>query len=465
MNKKKVDSILKGVAATGVALGGATVVQNADVVYAAEMQNVGQQEKTQVLGSESESASTKASESASTSVATSVSQRTSLSEEALKSMSAVNSEIISQMGSAKESLSTENSEISRQSLSASLSAADSASKSESMSISLSTSTSEKMEEVNSAYDSTSAAFKDYENSYLENLIKQIKEAQKVVADNKKDAELNHRNDLSKSGYYRAADQLANLLIQYKFYQEDNVKEIKFSDWNSNSKEKNYVVVKYIDKNGKEQYAYFDYITVNKSDIRVEKNKANQVDHIYVLQKTPKLEFESKDWFGNYNNWDKLTYKFDENNNKIFYHNGKKINDSKAVTGNEIDGYYYKKNVYYFTGNFVDNSGEGVKGKRYFSEKDFDRGATEYDKKRKDYTSASEAKSQAESESESVSVREASLSASASVSTSYSGRGKRCQGSAAGTLPAETYRSAPRLDNRCAKVPPAKSVHVDENSAY
>ena len=30
MNKKKVDSILKGVAATGVALGGATVVQNAE---------------------------------------------------------------------------------------------------------------------------------------------------------------------------------------------------------------------------------------------------------------------------------------------------------------------------------------------------------------------------------------------------------------------------------------------------
>lgn len=323
MNKKKVDSILKGVAATGVALGGATVVQNADVVYAAEMQNVGQQEKTQVLGSESESASTKASESASTSVATSVSQRTSLSEEALKSMSAVNSEIVSQMGSTRESLSTENSEISRQSLSASLSTADSASKSESMSISLSTSTSEKMEEVNSAYDSTSAAFKDYENSYLENLIKQIKEAQKVVADNKKDAELNHRNDLSKSGYYRAADKLANLLIQYKFYQEDNVKEIKFSDWNSNSKENNYVVVKYIDKNGKEQYAYFDYITVNKSDIRVEKNKANQVDHIYVLQKTPKLEFESKDRFGNYILWDKLTYKLDENNNKIFYHNEKK----------------------------------------------------------------------------------------------------------------------------------------------
>lgn len=33
-----------------------------------------------------------------------------------------------------------------------------------------------------------------------------------------------------------------------------------------------------------------------------------------------------------------------------------------MTGNEIDGYCYKNKIYYFTGNFVDKDGEGVKGK-------------------------------------------------------------------------------------------------------
>ena len=39
MNKKKVDSILKGVTAAGIAIGGVSTIQGADMVMAQEIEN------------------------------------------------------------------------------------------------------------------------------------------------------------------------------------------------------------------------------------------------------------------------------------------------------------------------------------------------------------------------------------------------------------------------------------------
>ena len=370
MNKKKVDSILKGVAATGVALGGATVVQNADVVYAAEMQNAGQQEKTQVLGSESESASTKASESASTSGSVSMEWQ--------------------KVHSASISLNEQKSENISKSLSASTSSSESASMSTADMTSQNASTSEKVSLAYSAYESTSMAFK--QDDFLEGYFKQIQAQQKIVKE-EKDKCINSRKNLSNQ-YYEKADQLAEMLVKYKLYQDDKVTKVdKIGKWIKKggvkgTSENGYRVRYEITVDGKIEirYAYFDYYTVDANDNFVSETDPNQADHLYVLQKTPAFKFKEKGLFGKKHI---LTYIIDENGKKIFYVDGK-ICDS--VSGNDEDGYYYCGKKYDWDGYTERPDGKAdykdkKKGNKYFSESEFDRGEDDYNNKRKEFTKA------------------------------------------------------------------------------
>ncbi|PHU38709.1 hypothetical protein, partial [Agathobacter ruminis] len=64
MSKKKIDSVLKGVAATGIAIGGASAIQGADVVMAAVLEEeVKDEEEDEYASSTSDSVSDELSES------------------------------------------------------------------------------------------------------------------------------------------------------------------------------------------------------------------------------------------------------------------------------------------------------------------------------------------------------------------------------------------------------------------
>lgn len=223
--------------------------------------------------------------------------------------------------SASESLESESNSLTSVSEAASQSTSDSASASDTESQSLSesmASTSATLNEsdiasqstsysmlesdAQSIFNSTSTVFKEngLEDEYLENLINQIKEAQKKVQDAlqaAKDAgqHVDHKTD--GNNYYQYADELANLLIQYKFYQEDRVKDIQHSEWDSSGYTNNHVKVTYTGSDGKQHTEYFDYVTADSADRRldeVDKNKKwwesekkenpDYIDHIYVTKK-------------------------------------------------------------------------------------------------------------------------------------------------------------------------------------
>lgn len=63
MNKKKVDSILKGVTAAGIAIGGVSTIQGADMVMAQEIENQVNDQTSQSASSMSDRMSDTPSES------------------------------------------------------------------------------------------------------------------------------------------------------------------------------------------------------------------------------------------------------------------------------------------------------------------------------------------------------------------------------------------------------------------
>lgn len=206
MNKKKVDNLLKGVASAGVVVGGASVIGNADVVYAQEMEMAN---ATGVMTLELEEDKQEVSESESTSE--------------------------SESESASDSVSTLKSTLTSESLSASTNAAstsESLSLSESAANSVSESYSIATSEADSTYNQVHSEFIEsgYEDSYLEELIMEIEQKKVSVAREIQKAKDAGRN--LNTEFYRQADELANALIKYRFYQEEDVKEITFSGWES-----------------------------------------------------------------------------------------------------------------------------------------------------------------------------------------------------------------------------------------
>ncbi|SDH28978.1 epidermal growth factor receptor substrate 15, partial [Pseudobutyrivibrio sp. 49] len=347
MSRKKVESLLKGVAITGATVGGASVLGDANLAYAAELGEeqaaasaqgvitieVTQQQQQQVIEStvqsvqeeraqesveeqakeetekqteEIDSTITAESQSASDSAATETSELASQSEVARTSLSEEESTISSTSTSALESLTSENESLASTSVSDSERLA-------SESASLSTA----MSEAEEVFESASTSFSEagLQDDYLENLIKQIEEAQAELKAAQADAiahgeRLNHTP--ASNNYYGYGDKLANLLIQYSFYQEGYVGEILYSDWDSSNYNTNSVKVTYIDAAGETKYAYFDYVTVDQNgDALVpglttgwgQNDNANIVSGIMVVKKTTQYT----DGAGNV-----LTWKYETN---------------------------------------------------------------------------------------------------------------------------------------------------------
>ena len=246
--------------------------------------------------------------------------------------------------------------------------------------------------ANSFYESASTSFAKAgkEDPYLEKLIRDIEAASRTldtVQQKYVDA-----NDIVRGDYWTAGNNLANLLVQYRFYQESQVKNIDTSTWEQNKNNGNNVKVTYTDSIGNKQEAYFDYITIDRDgnalmdneghEIRGVNNaysRANNISGIMVVKKTPV---------------------YDRNGNLAGF-----TTDTSDVK-HEYQNYHGETK----DGNFAD------KGYVYFTIKDFEKGVDNYHKERSDVTSVSESASTLKSESESLSQSD-SLSRSASESSS------------------------------------------------
>ncbi|MGN0426821.1 MAG: hypothetical protein ACI4F0_03380, partial [Agathobacter sp.] len=380
MNKKKVDNILKGIASAGVIAGGTSIIQNTDVVFAQENQEVEEDsESTLEEMSASASASTvlsedimeSESESASGSTEGSESIVESESESASEVVSLEDSEIASLSESASEILSTEDSELASQSDSASNSAI---SESESYATALSEygSMSEQASIADSAYESALSEFQEngYEDEYLEDLIAQI---------NAKEAELQEKIEEGKSlndnGFYTVGDELAELLIRYAFYQEGYVTNISYSAWDNKNSASGYAInnvkVEYVDTAGVIHVAYFDYVTVDKDGVALvnpdnggaisDSNNPDKVGGIMVVIK--ETEYRN----GN----DVLTWAItqdaDGNDVTTYYVNGEALDSNTIVTLND-DGTYTIQEATTSTATdskYYDENGNLVEGNTYY----------------------------------------------------------------------------------------------------
>lgn len=432
MNKKKVDSILKGVTAAGIAIGGVSTIQGADMVMAQEIENQVNDQTSQSAGSMSDSMSDTPSESRSESEAnqasenqtetaseeTSASQTESTSEQNANSTSVeeteatsetepasqqtksapmrmmafkstannvtaaslgnetqvVNNEkttqeedsqteltseqksesialskeestLLSESSSGSESVSGGDSEAISQSasnsvidgslsVSASLSMSESESEDAKLSLSLS--------QANSQYESLHDKFvKDgLENQYLEDLISKINAKQseysKVCTNYK-------GTNISKLGtdYWAVANELANLLVRYSFYQDEGVTEIVNSSWVSTNGDKavgNYVRVEY-KKAGQTYIEYFDYVladangkVVYEQDGKIGSSTTLGENYSVAVLRKQLGSFKS----GN----NKLTWK-DDGENRTWYVNGNKVDSIEEIkqTVKDSDGNY------------------------------------------------------------------------------------------------------------------------------
>ena len=356
MSKKKVENLLKGVAITGATVGGASVLGDANLAYAAELgeeeanamaqgemvlqvarEQTEQQLQTSIEAIEEEKDVEKAveeterqmeeidlqSESASTSLASEDSAIESTSESAAGSLASESSELDSQSTSASESAAAENA-------------------------SLSTALSEAEEEFVS--ESTSFSEEGLEDDYLEQLIGEIEKAKAEVekAQNKaKEAGQYLNHDSKSNNYYGEGDKLANLLIKYAFYQEGYVGEILYSEWDSSNYHTNSVKVTYVDSTGATKHAYFDYVTVDKDgnalvsgfadspDYGSQHDNPYVVDGIMVVKKTVAYTDNN----GNKLTWEYTTETGADGREETVCHyfvNGQRIADNVEVTLHDDD---------------------------------------------------------------------------------------------------------------------------------
>ncbi len=369
MSKKKVENLLKGVAITGASVSGASILGDANLAYAAELGEeqaaavdgaitieVAHEQSREIVETTVESAKEEATEEQ---ISEEEITEKQTSEEAIASLSAESSNIESTSESVVESLSAEDSEISSISTSAQESltseneqiASTSVSNSEELAVE-SQSLSTAVSEADAAFESASTSFSEAgkEDEYLENLIKEIEKAQvelKEAQEVAKESGQNFNHDSKSNNYYGYGDKLANLLIQYSFYQEGYVGDIVYSEWDSSNYNTNSVKVTYVDATGATKYAYFDYVTVDKDGNALvsgfydspqrgkEHDNPNVVGGIMVVKKTT----EYKDAYGRTLTWD---YSTETDANGVektvchYYVDGKEIAPEVDVTINEDD---------------------------------------------------------------------------------------------------------------------------------
>ncbi len=356
MSRKKVESLLKGVAITGATVGGASVLGDANLAYAAEL---GEEEATAnaqgVLTIEvTEQQAKEVVETTMEAAKEETEAQLNLEDSQLvnKDMESTTSE-----ASESETSASESSESEASTSEASTSEASTSEASESESAQLSSelaseldSLSTAMSEADSEYAAASNSFEEagLENEYLENLIHQIEQARVELKNAQNNAIrtgtwLNH--DSKSNNYYGYGDKLANLLIQYSFYQEGIVGEILESTWNSSHYDTNSVKVTYLDAAGETKYAYFDYVTVDSdgnalvSGFYDSPERGSQhdnpyvVDGIMVVRKT--AEYVNSN--GEVLTWDYQTETAADGTETTvchYYVNGRPVADNVHVTINE-----------------------------------------------------------------------------------------------------------------------------------
>ena len=311
--------------------------------------------------------------------------------------------------------------------------------------------------------------------------------QNAIKDNHHYLDGNYQND----AYRKKADELAMYLAQYNFYQKYGVGKVTeistqynnngvYSDNNGNHTfspyfDRNNFFVKYQTEDNKIYTGYFDWVAVqekigpdgkpltdNNGNILYEytpyeKTDPSKVVQIVVIEKAPIYSDEKHE---------KKFYYYEDSNGKIHAYFSEKDSwdpfnryqpnfveiqsfskdDIISENGSEIEfnynGKHYKftvktqKNgdhVFPYFGQVEDdlnidaNSSTTIKGKSYFSIKDFEKQQTEYDKQRSEFTSVSEKQSghksdsikNSESKSESLSLSTSNSNSKSNVDTSDS----------------------------------------------
>ena len=496
MNKKKINSILRGMAATGIAIGGVSSIQGTDMVYAAELDST-TNETTSENGIASEAHSESLTEaakesdfsgenSASTSDENIPSENIEDSNNGLtnenplqdapdteaqvspedslaSTIASENSALLSESASAEDSLAEAVNSVAEASASASesLTKAESqaASEYESASIanseyeaSLSTAYAESLSAAQSAYDSASTAFEsaNVKDEYLESLIADI-ETQKAFVDNlvaeNKNVEgatldnisytyVDENGNTQTKNYWEAANELANLLVKYSFYQNVGVKSISYSKWEQNSGTGNYVKVEYTDADGATKTAYFDYVTIDSNGkvLYNQDGTANSdaispsnVAGIAVLQKTPVYNTVSTGGQGG------------QKPGPGGQRPGGGGSGQSGTTKKVLSGFTYSDDKIYYTtndGNTQNNGNFERKGVYQYSTEDYNNQRDDYSQQRSEFTSVSHSQS---------AIKSQSLSEFASRSA-YLSESDAAHNSVSESLSASVYSSTLDSDN-------------------
>ena len=466
MNSKKVNSVLKGVAVAGATIGGVSSIQGADVVMAAELESNSADSMSSDVASQSESVSDSVSESTNDRPSNRVKRGVLVNSEAEEAMIAIQetginlgaenemvateeatakkdpaeetakieesvsiqkSTLLSDSAVASESLSVENSEIASVSQSASVvDASESASilASESEYRSTSSMLSESMSVAENIYNSTKTEFDNsgYRDEHLEELIAKINEQQATLQKALNQAVANNPNiyltQVRYNGktFWQLANDLANTLTQYKYYQEQQVGSIEYSKWKQDrgsGQTQNYVEVKYLDKNGISHVEYFDYVVTDATGKVLEgyRNDTGRVDNSKLFAKDAKGIAVLK-----------KTVDYYSFGNPVFKKSGK-------------ENFY---STYDEKGNLISNQNNGnfnVKGDYYFSTTSYKRGEDEYSDKRSEFNSVSNWKTslsdsisenQSNSEKASESIAKHKSEEAESLSTSAKSSTKRSE---------------------------------------
>ncbi|MDY4682651.1 MAG: hypothetical protein SPC23_11540, partial [Lachnospiraceae bacterium] len=225
--------------------------------------------------------------------------------------------------------------------------------------------------ADSAFQSASVQFSqsNLEDQYLEDLIAKIEKARAELKELQQGF-ITRGESYVWGDYWKKGNELANYLVEYRFYQESQVTSISEGRWEQNSGAGNYVKVTYVGKDQQTHTAYFDYITVDKNG-----------NPLFDIEKQGGSEGSS---------------------------------DPKVIGGILVVQKTLGANGKFIPTNRKDVVSFGKKGYAYFSEKDFENGVDEYHSNRSAVTSASESLSELASE-----FRSSSESVSSNLSTNRS----------------------------------------------
>ncbi|MGN0337513.1 MAG: hypothetical protein ACI4EE_08500 [Lachnospiraceae bacterium] len=398
MNRKTVDSILKGVAGVSLAFGGVSVLSDANLVYASEVE---QPEETTQEESSSEVTPSGEDATKDDSSVTDPAEDSGSAQTAESDFEAVREAYIASQPKDTCTMSTVADAMMKAAEEAQTDADDSVVTSDSTDVDASESdnvsegedTTQALEESNTDQGQTESSEEDQASDAKSERIKELEGLIKKAQDNVDSKVDNAQNGKIDANYYRAADELVKLMIEYSALTEGEGFDgtIEFNngystnkwvsngiDHNSNFKQ-NYLETTYKDTLGEIlDIIYYDYVNADAEGGiltgTTNENKADLIDHIVVYEKAPVFAVDDEngsftfDKDGNFiGTNDSFTFVRDEFRNITAYiidgqkievkvdDNGKRyIVDSKnedgsvvttTVIGNNASGYTVTKTTF------------------------------------------------------------------------------------------------------------------------